>query len=482
MKKTLLQELFLYRYRFKIGYLLLGFSFILILFLLPLIAPSGISQPEMDSAVHSFNLRLDNLGPKQIVNLPYHLVQKTTISLLGLNFYAIKLPSILFGLILGLLFVLLLNRWFKNNVALIASSFAVLSPGFLYLSGSGTPLIMLLFWPVLLLWLGSKIQNQKHSNPLFSFLFAISLVLSVFTPYLLYLLAAIFLFSISQPHLRFILKRLSKVHLSLIIIFVLISLSGFTFYLFIYPEIIDQLLSLSQFNAAIFLNNLKIAFRPFLSWNGRAEGLFLSPFIGLAPFTIAVSGFISTTKSLFASRNSIASFLLIFTIFISGLNPAAAILILLPLAILIAHGLRYLFDKWYRLFPENPYARIFILLPITSFLLIITISSLSYFIFGYRYNPAVTQSFNDDLSLLQPYLDPENHLIISPNQTNYAFLKILEQKGQIKISEASPKNPSSKLLSINKPLDFTGIKLERIITSSKSTDSDRIYLYSKQEF
>lgn len=74
----------------------------------------------------------------------------------GLSVYSVKLPSIIIGTMLGGLLILLLNRWFKNNVALLASILAVLSASFLYLAGSGTPLIMLVFWPTLLLWLDPK--------------------------------------------------------------------------------------------------------------------------------------------------------------------------------------------------------------------------------------------------------------------------------------------------------------------------------------
>ena len=134
----------------------------------------------MESATSSYYLSFDAPLNGDLVDLPYRILQKISISIFGLTPYAIKLPSILMGLALGLLLILLLNRWFKSNVSLLASCLVVLSTPFLFLAGSGTPLIMLVFWPTFLLWLGSKIQGEKKPRPVYSFLFAMALFFAIF--------------------------------------------------------------------------------------------------------------------------------------------------------------------------------------------------------------------------------------------------------------------------------------------------------------
>ena len=196
MKKRTISKLFLYRHRYKIGYSFLTIAFFALIFLMPLVTPNGLSQAEMESAVASNGLSMEQISQGHIVDLPYHLLQKASIKFLGLSTYSIKLPSIIIGALLGLLLILLLNRWFKNNVACIASILTVLSSSFLFLAGSGTPLIMLVFWPTLLLWLGSKIQGEGRPRPSYCFIFAIMLLLSVFTPYLAYLAIFIIIRSI----------------------------------------------------------------------------------------------------------------------------------------------------------------------------------------------------------------------------------------------------------------------------------------------
>lgn len=479
MKKLIISKLFLYRYRFFIGFVLLSSAYIAVLFGLPLLAPRGLSTAEMESATRSYALQLDSIFRGDVVDLPYRALQKLSIMLFGLNVYSVKLPSIIIGLLLGGLLILLLNRWFKTNVALFASILAVLSASFLYLAGSGTPLIMLVFWPTLLLWLGSKIQGVTKPKPMYCFVFAFVLLASIFTPHLIYLAVFIVLFALLHPHLRFTIKTLPTFPLILTIFIVIVGLTALVMAAFINPPIISELLLNNDFSFAGFLENIQKAFLPFFAWNTTLESPFLSPFIGLASVALAVIGLLSTTKGFFASRNSIATCLIIFTILLSGLNPECAILILLPMAILIAHGLRYILDKWYDLFPDNPYARISAVFPIGLFLGIMIIGGISHFLFGYRYIPMVANEFDNDIELVSENIDHNTTLYIVDNEIAYNFFKILEEHGENRVQDTLPENAEDY------PTHFATLgltpvpgSLERIITSPKSNDSDRIYIYN----
>lgn len=482
MKKIIISKLFLYRHRFQIGFFLLAVAYCALLFGLPLLAPNGLSEAEMASAAHSYALQPDSILKGDLVNLPYRALQKLSISLFGLSIYSVKLPSIVIGLFLGMLLILLLNRWFKNNVALLASVLAVLSASFLYLAGSGTPLIMLVFWPTLLLWLGSKIQGVTKPKPLYCFIFAFALLASIFTPHLIYLAAFIVIFALMHPHLRFTIKTLPTLPLILTIFIILLGLSALVVAAFINPIIVPELLLAPGLTFSQFLENIKTAFLPLFSWNTTLESTFLSPFVGLGSIALAVIGLLSTAKGFFASRNSIATWLIIFTIFLAGLNPESAILILLPLAILIAHGIRYILDKWYTLFPSNPYARIAAFFPIGLFMAIMIYGGITHFLFGYRYVPMVADEFNDDIVLIYQNLEPETPLYILNNETAYNFYKILESDGQgyiIQNSLPEAANLPAKYATLEHQ-EVAGT-LNRIITSPKSNNSDRIYIYTKNQ-
>ncbi len=480
MKKLVISKLFLYRYRFVIGFILLTAAYLGILFGLPLLSPAGLSEAEMQSATSSYAVQLDSVFRGDIVDLPYRVLQKLSIMTFGLTVYAVKLPSIIIGAVLGGILILLLNRWFKTNVALFASILAVLSASFLYLAGSGTPLIMIVFWPTLLLWLGSKIQGVTKPKPMYCFVFAFALLASIFTPYMIYLAGFIVLFAFLHPHLRFTIKTLPTFPLVLTIFIIIVGLAAAVMAAFINPQIIAELLLAPDFSVQKFFNNIQIAFLPFFAWNTTLDSSFLSPFVGLASVVLAVIGLLSTSKGFFASRNSIAICLIIFTIFLSGLNPEAAILILLPMAILIAHGLRYILAKWYDLFPDNPYARISAVFPIGLFLGIMITGGITHFLYGYRYIPIVADKFHDDIKLIEANLSTNDTLYVT-DELSYNFYQILNRQGKYTVVQTLPEKPEDL------PKHFATLgretvsaEIERIITSPKSDNSDRIYVYTRQ--
>ena len=478
MKKIIISKLFLYRYRFVIGYVILGLAFICLLFILPLYAQSGLSQAEINSATSSYYLSIDAPLNGDLVDLPYRLLQKLSISLFGLSTYAIKLPSIAIGLLLGFLLILLLNRWFKSNVSLLASCLVVLSTPFLFLAGSGTPLIMLVFWPTLLLWLGSKIQGEKRPKPMYSLLFAIALLLAIFTPYMLYFAVFCVLFVFLQPHLRFIVKSLPKLPLIIVGLIIVAGITALMLNIINHPGTILELLFNDGFVITDFFHNIITGLAPMFLWNGSLENIFLAPLISLPTFAIALIGLFSTTKGFFASRNSIASLLIVFTIIITGFNPDAVVFFILPFSILIAHGLKYLLEKWYGLFPENPYARIAALIPLSVLFAIVLIPSLLQYVYGYRYNPSVANEFSYDLNVIRKNLTDETLVV----DENIDFYRILERSTDLKVVD-SIDELSGKIAIMHQGIaeeNEENYTLSRIITSPMRENSDIIYLYTEK--
>lgn len=476
MKKITISKLFLYRYRFIIGYTILGLAFILLLFGLPLISQTGLSEAEINSATGSYYLGFDAVTNGDLINLPYRLLQKISIMLFGLSAYSIKLPSIIIGLFLGLLLILLLNRWFKSNVSLLASCLVILSTPFLFLAGSGTPLIMLVFWPALLLWLGSKIQGEKRPKPAYCFLFAIALLFSIFTPYMIYFAIFCIFFVAIQPHLRFVVKSLPKLPLILVGLIIVAGVGTLTVNIITHPDTIMGLLFTKTYDISNFFNNIVSGFTPVFLFKGSAENVFLAPLISLPMLALALIGLFSTTKGFFASRNSIATLLIIFTIIITGFNSEAVVFIILPLSILAAHGLKYLLEKWYGLFPENPYARVAAVLPLTILFGVMIIPSLLQYMNGYRYNPDVVRKFDYDLTIVRKNLS--NETLVA--KKHYEFYKILEEQTELSVVPEIPEEKVSNLAILGEAEVPENYQLLRIITSPMKEDSDIIYLYTEK--
>ena len=476
MKKIVISKLFLYRYRFVIGYVILGAAFIALLVALPLIAQKGLSDAEIQSATTSYYLGKDGVLNGDLIDLPYRVLQKYSIKFFGLSPFTIKLPSIIMGLLLGFLLILLLNRWFKSNVSLLASCLIILSTPFLFLAGSGTPLIMLVFWPTLLLWLGSKIHGEKRPKPLYSFMFALAMLLSLFTPYMIYFAIFCVFFVFLQPHLRFIVKNLPKLPLSMIIVIILAGFAIFGISIYHHPGTIMELLFATNFRMGLFFGNLASGFAPLFSWYISLENVFLSPLVSLPILALALIGLFSTTKGFFASRNSIATVLIIFGIVITGFNPNSVIFLILPVSILVAHGIKYLLEKWYGLFPENPYARISALFPLTILFGIIIVPALLQYVYGYRYNPTVANEFSYDLSVIRHNLTDEKLVV----HEYYDFYKILENSTDIKIVDQIDRDAKIAILGAPETVPQY-YRLSKIITSSMRDNSDIIYIYTYSE-
>ncbi|MBQ3413694.1 glycosyltransferase family 39 protein [Candidatus Saccharibacteria bacterium] len=473
MKKIVISKLFLYKYRFIIGYIILGIAFVWLMLMLPFFSQNGLSEAEMASAESSFALEASAPLEGNLVDLPYHLLQKLSIKVLGLTPYAIKLPSILVGLVLGLLLILLLNRWFKNNVSLLASCLVILSTPFLFLAGSGTPLIMAVFWPTLLLWLGSKIQGEKRPKPIYSFWFGVALLLAIFTPYMIYFAIFSVLFVLFQPHLRFIVKSLPKVILIGVGALVITGITLLMMNIINRPDTIQELMFAKGFEPGMFLPNLWEGMRKLFSWWGTQEGVFLTPLVSLPIFALMLTGLFSTTKGFFASRNSIATVLILFTVVITGFSSDRAVFLILPASILVAHGLKYILEKWYGLFPENPYARVAAVLPLTLLYCVMIVPSLAQYVYGYRYNPEVADLFSYDLAIIRDNLTDET-LVVGAEA--YDFYHILEHSTNIKVVMEAPS--TEKIAFLHARSTDSKYQLSRIITSPRKENSDIMYLYT----
>lgn len=458
-----------------IGYTVLGLLFVGFLFGLPLIAQTGLSQAEIDSAVNSYALNYDAPMNGDLVDLPYRLLQKISILVFGLTPYAIKLPSILIGLTLGFLFTLLLNRWFRNNVSLLASSLIVLSTPFLFLAGSGTPLIMIVFWPTLLLWLGSKIQGEKKPKPMYSFLFAVTLLLAIFTPFMPYFAVFCVIFVLMQPHLRFVVRSLPRLPFFVMGAIIVGGVAVLIMNMVNHPNTIMELLFAEGFQPSMIWDNLGRGFAPVFSWWHEVDSVFLAPLLSLPMLALVLIGLFSTTKGFFASRNSIASILLVFTVVITAFNPDAALFFILPVAILVAHGLKYILERWYGLFPENPYARVAAIFPLSVLFGVILIPSSIQYIYGYHYSPEVAKHFNFDLAIIAKNLTNETLV----TNDNYDFYKILERTTDIKVVHGAGEAEASVTLAmLHQKNDSPTYQLSQIITSPLRENSDIIYLYT----
>jgi len=475
--KTKSKTPFLYRYRLILGYLVLMVVFFGLLSFLPSIAPGGVSSAEMESVVESQKVTRNFISDGQVIDLPYHALQKACISLFGLSLYTIKLPSIIIAVLTGLFLILLLNRWFKSDVAIIGSILTTLSTAFLFISGFGAPIIMYVFWLAVILWLGSKIIGNENTHPMLVISFAFCTALSLYTPHMLYISLGIALAGITHPHLRECVKQLKAYQLIISVTVFILVLAPLALGCIFNTDTLVKLVYTHNFNEFIF--NVSTAFAPFFSFITAYDSVFLAPLFGLATVALIIIGVLASIGKLFTSRNTVVSLLVIYAILVSGLNQNAAISIVIPIAILTTAGIESIIQKWHSLFPENPYAHIIGTLPVVAVILFIIFADLSHFIFGYHYTPAVANNFNDDITLISENLESGTILIMPTDHPDYEFYRLLEHKQNITIMQEVPDRDDSPIATIGEPSTDANLQLKQIITSPKKLNSARLYIYEK---
>ena len=111
--------------------------------------------------------------------------------------------------------------------------------------------------------------------------------------------------------------------------------------------------------------------------------------------------------------------------------------------------------------------------------------TLNHYTYGYRYTPAVAPNFSSDLDLVREKLSEHTFLLLEENTLNSAFYEVYEDRTHaisiLRKDETKDANLNHAELATLGKQEFIlpeNYVLSKIITSSKSDNSDRIYIYT----
>ncbi len=103
-----------------------------------------------------------------------------------------------------------------------------------------------------------------------------------------------------------------------------------------------------------------------------------------------------------------------------------------------------------------------------------------HFVYGYHYTPRVAKNFTNDLTLIQDHLKSGTILLINPETDNYDFYKLLENYSSYTIVTKLPERiEDASVAVLGDTCQDERLELKEIITSPKTRNSDRLYIYSK---
>lgn len=475
-------DYFLYRWRYVIGYSLIGLVIVGLLVIAGLFVPSGLSEAEVQSVVasHAITLSLDSFQPSFIIDLPYHLLQKGSITLFGLNELSIKLPSLILGLASAFGMLILLRMWFRRNVAVITSILIITTGQFLFIAQSGTPGIMYIFLSIWLLVAAMIISRRKKWAGTWKMILFGIVALSLYTPLSLYILIALASAIVLHPHLRYLVRQLSKVKLALAGVGALILLIPLGYGIWRDPSIGLTLLGIPSQWPDLWANIVQLS-REYLDFITPSSGAIMTPLFGLGSMILIILGILNLATTKYTARSYIITAWIILLLPVLLINPEIIGVTFLPIILLMAMGISTLLSNWYQLFPRNPYARLAGLLPLTVLLGGMVFSGIDRYIYGYTYDPLTANHFSRDLRLINQQLaqhDTSFLLVVSEGEK--AFYTVIADKHEnVTVATTLSQTYTTAVISHAAYQPTPELTPSAIITDSTSTDSDRFYIYTK---
>lgn len=473
MGRFVVSESFLYKHRYFFGYGLIVAALIAALILVGFYLPGGISSQEMQSVVDSNSINLSSiLTTPNIINLPYHMLQHVSITLFGVYIITIKLPSLLLALLSAIGIIIILRRWFKPSIGVLASLIAITTGQFLFIAQDGTANILYLFWPVCLLLLATLTSFSKKLKWFYVLGLFIVAGLSLYTPLSIYLIGAMFLVALLHPHLRYIIRRIPQIPMIIGIILFVVIITPLVSALISNPSYALTLAGVpaSMPNFGSNLASLGAIYFGFLRPGGMT---LMTPFFELGSMLIIGIGMFHVIKTGITAKNYVIISWTLCLIPLIILNPSITTITFLPLVLLLSTGLNATLNYWYRLFPSNPYARIGGLIPVVVLVSVLVYSGASRFVYGYEYDPDIVTNFKNDIELIP---SETTRLLTANSET--AFFEVISEHN--KTFEIIKKPEGEDFLATRKAKsEFDSYKIDLIITSSFKDDSDRFYLYKK---
>jgi hypothetical protein len=468
MIKTHVTDLWIYRWRYRIGYSLVTLFLLGILIVIGLNIPGGISSNEMKLVVISDNLSLTSFSSD---NYPYHLLQHLSIQVFGLSILSIKLVSIIIATLSIVGMTILLCKWYRPNVGILATLIAITTGQFIFIAQNGTPDIMNLFWPVFLILTASLVIHKDTKNKkAFAVLFCILAALSLYTPLSIYTLIAILAASLLHPHLRFHVRNIGRNKLIIGTAIFLVLVSPVLFHIFKDPGYIISLFGIPNKMPDI-QKNLSILGSEYLGFNQPGGALYMTPVFELGSIILILIGAYQTFKTRVTAKSYIISLSVVCLIPVAILNPTLMTVTLLPLVILLAAGLRKLLSQWYSLFPFNPYARIGGLIPMVILASVLIISGVNRYVYTYLYSPTIAVNFSRDLALI-----PKDTKKIVVAVSELEFYNVLAKHNKNIVIDTVYSGDNFITTRLAKSNTY-GYSIQRIITDSKKENGARFYLY-----
>jgi hypothetical protein len=480
----------LYRWRYILGYLIIGLTIASLLLLAGLYVPGGLTQEEMANTVTSNTLAfksLDSFTPSAIINLPYNLMQRLSTVVLGVTNLLIKLPSLILGALSAFGMILLLQMWFRRNVAVLTTVLIITTGQFLFVAQNGSPNIVYIFWSVWLLVAAMMISRGAKYLGLWKIILFSVAALSLYTPLSIYILFALASAVILHPHLRYLVRNLLKARLKVAIASAcaLLVIAPLVYAIVKDPSVGLMLLGIPA-TLPDLTTNLFVLLKQYFSFASPGIGVVMTPVYSLGSIVLIILGIIRLTTTNYTARSYIITAWAILLLPVLIINPNFSTITFVPAMLLMAMGINTLLRSWYQLFPRNPYARVAGLIPLTVLIVGMFVSGISRYAYNYTYNPNTASYFSQDLPLINSQLKTKNSemttILVSPVELPFYNVVAEDYTGVRVVSEQQKVEKTPTIIvshAAHKANDFGAP--HAIITNARAQGGDRFYIYKTEQ-
>lgn len=480
MTRFKLTDLFTYRHRYFIGYVITILIFVSLLVVAGLYIPGGMSQGEMTQFIKTSSMDIDKASTLAIPNMPFFAVQRFSMDTLGLHIFTFKLPALICALFTGVGAVVLLRRWFRPNIAVLATIIMITTGQFIYVAQSGSADITYILWSVWLLLIATMVTYSEKHKRLWRLLLAIVIPLSLYTPMSIYLVLAVLAAGIFHPHVRHVIKTVPRAE-QIILPIISISLSiPLLIFVIMRPALLVELLGAPASWPPDIAANLHTIFQQYFNFIHPSSGALMTPVLDLGSMILIAIGLWQQFKIRYTARSYTLTAWIILLVPVLIINPALISVTFVPLLLLLASGLGYILRTWYAMFPRNPYARFVGVVPLAILVGGLVLSGLYRYFDGYRYDPLTAKSFTKDISLYSDEILGKNvkRIVVAKDEIRlYNAVAKYHKEVPIKVSTETP-HDNEVYAATSKAHKHIRAIPSKIITTNFSDDADRFYIYN----
>ena len=428
--------------------------------------PYGLSIQEKQSAIASSQLINDpgSILPTGqadgLVNLPWRLLQGCSIKLLGMSVFSVRLPAVIAALLAVVVIIFLLSKIFRPNLAAMSGLLLVSSSFAIALSRSGTPVALITLLVSLALLAGYYIANGSDKARRRGFWCA-AIVCGLLT-YMtggIYLVIALVAAAIVHPRIRLVLKS-NKAHsiaycvlylvltlpLSSAVVADLIGASG--------NDTLKRLLAIGRPS----LSNLGEFAAAYAGLHGQVVGGLIVPMTSIVGGILTLGGLVYCAMHARASVRFYLLIAMLVVLFTTGAcNPGLIYLLFIPVAILQTMCIAWITNSWYGLFPKNPYARVFAVVPIAILIGSLCLVDANRYFNSAGYDSDVVYSFDQKTPVAIDFIKgnkDKSLLLIADNSTDREFYRQLALSyDNVGVAEATVDEQESLKQSLNDFVD-----------------------------